>query len=232
MTTTFGSQTLTKELLASRARAYGDYSKSQLHQDAFVLEVLGGKTCGFFVEVGAAGGVVLSNTYLLEKMFSWDGILVEPARGFHRNLWQERSALVDTRAAWSESGKILPFMEPQDAHLSSLACRAMGDGFEATRFSPNTVTYDVVTATLLDLLTRHGAPKIVDYLSLDTEGSEGDVLEAFDFESHQFRIITCEHNHNQPRRQKIIDVLTKNGYRRVCEELSAFEDWYLHESVK
>lgn len=231
MTTLSAIENITRELLASRAAQYGDDAKSQLHQDAFVLEILGGKSCGYFVEVGAAGGVSLSNTYLLEKKFNWDGILVEPARGSHASLWNNRSAAIDVRAAWSESGKILSFMEPKDACLSSLTCRAMGDGFESARFSPTTATYSVITVSLQDLLIRHDAPRIVDYLSLDTEGSEGDILEPFDFDKHQFRIVTCEHNHNGSRRQNVKDILTRNGYRRVCESLSDFEDWYLHESV-
>lgn len=224
-------KTITHELLASRAAEYGSDAKSQLHQDAFVLEILGSKQDGYFVDVGAASGVALSNTYLLEKKFGWDGILVEPAKNWHDGLYSNRTAQVCIQAAWRESGIILPFMEPRDSYLSSLACRAVGDGFEKTRFSPTTATYDVTTISLLDLLLKFGAPTTIDYLSIDTEGSECDVLEPFDFTKYQLRIITCEHNHNQARRQHVFDVLTRNGYRRVYEELSIFEDWYLHESV-
>jgi FkbM family methyltransferase len=223
---------ITHELLAARATEHGEDARSQLHQDAFVLEVLGHKKNGYFVDIGAASGVALSNTYLLEKKFGWRGILVEPARGFYDSLYRNRVSHVCAKAAWRESGQMLQFMEPQDSYLSSLACRAVGDGFEEARFNPTTATYDVVTVSLLDLLVGLGAPTNIDYLSLDTEGSECDVLEPFDFTKYVFKIITCEHNHNQERRQKVYEVLTGNGYRRVHENLSIFEDWYLHESVK
>jgi len=225
-------KTITHSLLAAKAAEYGEAAKSQLHQDAFVLEVLGQKRNGYFVDVGAASGVALSNTYLLEKKFNWDGILVEPARGWHASLYTHRTSHVCLQAAWSESGKLLPFMEPADACLASLACRAAGDGFETIRFAPTTTTYDVATVSLLDLLDGFEAPTIIDYLSLDTEGSEGDVLESHDFAKYRFRIITCEHNHNQARRQKVHEILTRNGYQRAHEDLSIFEDWYLHESVE
>lgn len=44
-------------------------------------------------------------------------------------------------------------------------------------------------------------PKIIDYLSIDTEGSEFDILSNFNFKEFKFRIITCEHNFG-PNRKK------------------------------
>jgi FkbM family methyltransferase len=218
---------ITHEILGERSRSYGGDSKSQLHQDVFVLEMLDHKKNGFFVDIGAASGVDLSNTYLLEKKFGWNGILVEPSKAWHAGLYQNRTSNICLQAAWRESGLLLPFMQPKDSCLASLACRAMGDGFEKTRFDPSTSTYNVATISLHDLLVGFRAPATIDYLSLDTEGSESDVLEPFDFTMYQFRIITCEHNHNQERRQNVFEILTKNGYQRVYETLSIFEDWYL-----
>jgi hypothetical protein len=50
-------------------------SKAQLRQDLFVLSETHYKRNGYFVEFGAANGIDLSNTYLLETEFSWSGIL-------------------------------------------------------------------------------------------------------------------------------------------------------------
>src|SRR5205814_5665025 len=63
---------------------------SQYAQDDFVLEVLGGKRGGFFLDSGAADGVTLSNTYLLEKAFGWSGICVEPNEVFFEALVRNR----------------------------------------------------------------------------------------------------------------------------------------------
>ena len=84
-------------------------SQSQLRQDIFVLSELGFKRDGFFVEFGATNGIDLSNTYLLEKEFSWRGILAEPARIWHENLIENRSANVDFECVWRESGQTLNF---------------------------------------------------------------------------------------------------------------------------
>ncbi|WP_199925172.1 FkbM family methyltransferase [Neorhizobium sp. SOG26] len=76
------------------------------------------------------------------------------------------------------------------------------------------------------MLRKYGAPRQIDYLSIDTEGSEFDILQAFDFGEYEFGIITCEHNYT-PQREKIHDLLVANGYVRVWEKVSRFDDWYI-----
>jgi hypothetical protein len=79
---------------------------------------------------------------------------------------------------------------------------------------------------LNDLLIKHRAPKYIDYLSIDTEGSEYEILEAFNFNEFSFGIITVEHNYT-PQRDMIFALLTGHGYIRKYENISAFDDWYV-----
>lgn len=55
-------------------------SRAQLLQDLFVLFCTESKERGYFVGVGATDGISLSNTYLLEREYGWEGILAEPAK--------------------------------------------------------------------------------------------------------------------------------------------------------
>jgi hypothetical protein len=86
--------------------------------------------------------------------------------------------------------------------------------------------YKVETVSLNDLLAQYGAPAHIDYISVDTEGSELDILEALDFDRWSFGVLTVEHGH-LPQRAKIQSLLTAKGYRQVLSELSGFDDWYL-----
>jgi FkbM family methyltransferase len=200
-------------------------SKAQLKQDIFVLSELSCKTGGYFVEFGATNGVDLSNTYLLETKFGWTGILAEPARVWHDALKANRSGChVDFDCVWSKTGDVLEFNEVNAAELSTIDTFSSVDEHATTRTSGT--KYPVNTISLLDLLRKYDAPKVIDYLSIDTEGSEFEILNAFDFDAYQFRIITCEHNYT-PMREKIYDLLTSKGYTRKFPNLSRFDDWYV-----
>jgi FkbM family methyltransferase len=201
-----------------------DKSKSQLGQDMFVLAELGFKRNGYFVEFGATNGVDLSNSYLLEKDFGWTGILAEPAHIWHDDLIKNRSCLIDFNCVWSKSGERLEFNQVGSAELSTIDVFSEGDEHANTRKIGN--KYEVHTISLLDMLDKHDAPKEIDYLSIDTEGSEYDILSAFDFTNYQFNIITCEHNYT-PMREKIYDLLTSKGYNRKFTDMSRFDDWYV-----
>lgn len=199
-------------------------SRSQLRQDLFVLGSLGFPRAGFFVEFGATDGVGLSNSYLLETEFGWDGILAEPARSWSKALSENRSCAIDTRCVWSETGAKLSFNETNELELSTIDIFSDSDGHAGARERGQ--VYEVETVSLLDLLQSHSAPKIIDYLSIDTEGSELEILGSFDFARYSFRVITVEHNFT-PQRTKIKRLLEKRGYRRVHEDVSQWDDWYV-----
>jgi FkbM family methyltransferase len=199
-------------------------AKSQLNQDMFVLSELGFKRDGYFVEFGATNGVDLSNTHLLEKEMGWTGILAEPAKIWSEDLAKNRNCHIDYDCVWSKSGEVLEFNEVNAAELSTIDTFSSVDRHAATRTSGT--KYPVNTISLLDLLKKYDAPKVIDYLSIDTEGSEFEILNAFDFDAYKFKVITCEHNFT-PMRDKIYDLLTSKGYTRKFTNLSKFDDWYV-----
>jgi uncharacterized protein YlxP (DUF503 family) len=63
-------------------------------------------------------------------------------------------------------------------------------------------------------------------MSVDTEGSELRILQAFDHEKYNVSVITVEHNHT-PQRQEIEALMISRGYRRCFELFSAVDDWYV-----
>ena len=64
--------------------------------------------------------------------------------------------------------------------------------------------------------------------SIDTEGSEFEILKDFDFQKYHIDIITVEHNFTEMR-EKIFNLLIFKGYRRVFIEHSDVDDWYVHD---
>jgi FkbM family methyltransferase len=204
-------------------------SESQLMQDLFVVAALGEMRDGFFVEFGACDGVELSNSLLLEREFGWRGILAEPSRQWHEKLRQNRSSSVDFRCVFSSSGESLIFHETEVAALSTLERFSKEDVHHHTRQEGGR-KYEVESVSLDDLLSDYEAPAVVDYLSIDTEGSEWEILRDHNFSNRIFRVITVEHNYGA-NREKVRQLLSRNGYRRWRPDLTRFDDWYLHESV-
>jgi FkbM family methyltransferase len=199
-------------------------SKAQLRQDLFVLSELNFKKDGYFVEFGATNGIDLSNTYLLETEFNWTGILAEPAKCWHTDLRKNRNCHIDTDCVWSKSNSILMFNEVDAAELSTIREYNSIDAHQKDREKGK--NYDVKTITLIDLLRKYNAPEYIDYLSIDTEGSEYEILSSFDFSQYKFQVITCEHNFTSAR-EKIYELLTSHGYVRKFEDVSKFDDWYV-----
>lgn len=201
-------------------------SNAQLFQDLFVLFMTGEKSGGYFVEFGATNGVTLSNSYLLEKSFGWTGILAEPARCWHADLVANRSCKLETKCVWDKSGERLEFNEVSAQELSTIKTFSDSDGHFQDRQKGE--VYVVETITLNELLEKHGAPREIDYLSVDTEGSELTILSSFDFSKYDIRLITVEHNFT-PAREKIHELLGLNGYKRVFEKFSKWDDWYVKD---
>jgi FkbM family methyltransferase len=217
---------LTREISLMQAEKIVLGAKSQLGQDVLALAVTGLEDKGFFVEFGATDGFSLSNTFLLEKEFGWAGILCEPARIWHKDLISNRSCLIDIRCVSSHSDLLVDFAEAQDAEYSTISEFRDQDRHQNARKGSS--VYEVKTVSLRDLLLTHNAPAKVNFLSIDTEGSEYLILEDFDFTEYKFDLICVEHNYTL-NQEKIYTLLTANGYKRIHAELSQWDDWYVAE---
>jgi hypothetical protein len=62
-------------------------------------------------------------------------------------------------------------------------------------------------------------------LSMDTEGSEFEILKNFDFKEFKFDLILVEHN-NTFKRELLKELLARNGYARINFSERDIEDWY------
>jgi FkbM family methyltransferase len=203
-----------------------DNAHAQLFQDLLVLFLLDEKRDGYFVECGAMDGIKFSNTFLLENKFGWRGIIAEPARCWHRTLSLNRSCLVDHRCVWSKSGETLQFNETPEAEYSTIDALSGLDSHTKRRRDGK--RYAVKTISLCDLLLAHDAPISIDYLSIDTEGSEFAILDNFFPCHYEIGVITVEHN-NTSQRYQIYNLLTSRGYNQVFRELSMWDDWYIKQ---
>src|ERR1700722_17181041 len=161
------------------------------------------KDQSYFVEAGAHDGVGDSQTLALERL-GWDGICVEPSSYF-AGLKRSRKCKVDSRALWSKSGLIKEFMEVTSTELSGLIDSFQPDGWK--RGTRQYTVKKVSTISLHDLLNEHNAPQTIQFLALDTEGSEAEILSAYDPNKHLILTMEIEYNGIPTSREKLLGIL-------------------------
>lgn len=199
------------------------YSTSQLGQDLWVLERTGYKRDGFFVEFGATDGVLLSNTFVLEKHFGWNGLLAEPNPEYFAELQKNRSSkTLDTCIAGRTGDEVEFVMADEFGGIKEYIGRDRHAHRRASYAELPEALLTLTTLSLDDFLKQNKAPKRIDYISVDTEGNELDILSAFPFESWDVRMWSVEHNFTEDR-EKIFELMSSYGYLR--KEVR-FDDWY------
>jgi FkbM family methyltransferase len=174
-----------------------------------------GASPGFFVEVGANEPIVLSQTHTLE-LAGWSGILIEPLPIQAALLRSQRTAQVFEFACSSPdvAGRAVPFFVA--GIYSSLKAELPTVGIQSTE------TISVETRELDQILIEAKAPVPIDFLSIDVEGAEIDVLKGFSFEKWKPRLLVVE--------DRAIDFalhryIQKKGYRWV--KRFALNNWYV-----
>lgn len=192
---------------------------------------------GFFVELGANDGLRQSNTYFLEALYGWQGVLIEPALNNYLDLLQNRSV----KNAFFCCACV-PFDYPQDfvrmtyANLMSVSSSLIMDlpdvgqhVSEAAQFlrdEREIVDFGAVARPLSAILDEARAPNRIDLLSLDVEGAELDVLRGVDHERYRFdhMLVECRDV------GRLDSYLVGVGYRRIAQ-LSAHDYLYVDDMM-
>ncbi len=201
------------------------FCKSQFGQDVHVSgNIYNKKENGYFVEIGAYDGISMSNTYLLEYWYKWKGICVECNPLYFKKLTENRPNSINySWAVFNENDKIMKFIDDNTG-----GCSGFVDTNTHTHIL-NKQIIDVQTKKLTTILDMANAPNFIDFLSLDTEGSEYDILNAHDFDKYLFGYICVEHNFINANRIKIRNLLESKGY--VFYRNNNVDDDYIHSSI-
>jgi FkbM family methyltransferase len=193
-------------------------SSAQNLQDLIVGAVVGGN--GFFVEFGAADGIELSNTFYLEKYLNWHGLLIEPDKYWKTDLKRNRKCQLDYRAVVPSSGSRKKFAFT--SNTSPLHSKLADDGHVQVGIQR---VHKVIGASLEEILKSRNAPKEIDLISMDVEGSELAILDSFNFKTFKVKFWIIEHNFRILEMEKIKKLMFSNGYKLLLEKFSG-QDFY------
>lgn len=186
---------------------------SQHGEATLVLNLLRDDDPGVVVDVGAHDGVSISNSFAFIVHHGWRGILIEPLPEAYAKLvgvHASRENVVCINAACGEqAGTAELYIGPdgREGQMSTLSTDPIFHG------NPRTETIHVDVFTLTDLLDRYGAPADISLLSVDTEGTDYDVLCGLDFSRFRPRIVISEeHPSNPDKHRGKYELLQAEGY--------------------
>jgi FkbM family methyltransferase len=188
------------------------------------LDLFGFKKKGVFIEAGACDGILNSNTFLLEKNYEWTGLLVEPVSEYYLQLDKNRGVATANVAISQVNNKQTDFLITANKDLSTIK------GYEDNDYhSENRKDYNiqkVLTKTLDQLIVENLQNFEIDFLSLDTEGSELDIIKSLNFLKHRINVICVEHNLTI-NRNLIHNHLLENNYKKLLFPFLQIDDFYV-----
>lgn len=183
----------------------GEQYYSQAGQDYFLdTFIFGRKQGGFFLDIGGNNPVSINNTYFFEKNRGWSGLAFEPLEE-QRAKWKDsRTTECLPYALGSETGEA-EFCEYDDHYMSGFSDEVEYRGHVKTR-------YKVPVRRLADILSERGITH-VDFISLDVEGAEIEVLRGIDFSRVDIECFTIENDKGSVRQKRIRDFMKASGYK-------------------
>ena len=191
-------------------------SKSQNGQDLFALLSNDFRSNGVFIEFGAYDGVIFSNTYLLEKQFGWTGILIDPIPSHYESMKQNRHCKLIHGAITAERQESVLIEELPASDLSKFV----------NKRKIFKKIHEVKALTLQEVIDQNLTSTEIDFLSIDIEGEDIEILKSLDLSRYKIKAICVEHNFRKGS-DIIIDFMHKNGYDLVYSEFSKNDYWFV-----
>ena len=181
---------------------------SQNGQDKFVVALLKGRRDGCFVDIGAYDGQDISNTVYLERQLGWRGICVEPIPAIFEKLRAARNCICECACISVRDGTDTFVVVHDNETMSGL--KSTMTAAHLSRIASDQTEEIAVPCHRFDTLLKRNHVDRVDFLSIDTEGSELDILRSIDFAATPISIICVENTYHG---DEIALLLSKQGYQ-------------------
>ncbi|MDR3645998.1 MAG: FkbM family methyltransferase [Candidatus Babeliales bacterium] len=193
---------------------------SQHGQDKYVNEqIFKSKKNGVFVDIGAFDGIDISNTYFFEKELNWTGICIEPIEEVFNLLAKNRNCVCVKGCVFEVTGekdflKVKGYPEMLSGLLETYDERHLRRiDVEINEKGGSREVVKVKTYNFNDLCKQNNITHI-DYLSIDTEGSEESIIRSINFDEIFIDVISVENNFNS---DFFYNFLTQKNYKLLCK---------------
>lgn len=193
---------------------------SQFRQDELInTKIFKNKSEGFFVDIGAYDGISQGSNSLFFEQLGWKGICVEPNPFLYKELVKNRKCECYNFAVSNKIGTE-DFLYIQKGGPNTLGGLMSGYSNDTgLKQLMDTTNHDIIKVKT-ELFENIVQNKVIDYLSIDTEGNELKILETIDFEKFDISVMSIEINSNG---RSIHELLIEKGYNSFlylgCDEI-------------
>lgn len=203
--------------VSSRARNYRFHG--QFDTDRIIRSYFPDQERGCCIEVGAVDGLFISNTLHFEES-GWDVLCIEPIPAYFERLKVNRKNALNYAVSNVNSDDVrFTVVEMSNNNLSSVSGLQLDEKLFADHVNLNlnpTRREISVKARRLDWCIEHHFPReTIDFISIDTEGNELDVLKSFDVNGYHTRLLVIENNYDEPTIERYLQPLGWRKDRRV-----------------
>jgi FkbM family methyltransferase len=199
------------ERLIENAKKQNLRFSAQFMQDKMAYLFFEGKKDGFYIEIGANDGYNGSTTFWAQQL-GWKGICVEPQKTTFERLQKYRNCALYNFAISDKTQKNVEFIAfPERDFRSGISNTMSQQHIEDAKKLSNMQTTTIDTITFDDMMKDFPDIKHIDFLSIDTEGHEINVLQSIDFDKYSFGFITIETEENSD----VVEFIKQKGYKML-----------------
>lgn len=196
-------------------------SYAQNGEDMVLLRVFGSQPTGVWVDVGANHPVADSVTKNFHDM-GWTGINLEPVPTLFDLLVQMRPDDVNLCVAASDRDGVMTFHRNNTNPDLSTFTTDWARGYRNQGHDVQDV--DVPVVRLTAVCDQYLDGKVIDFMKVDTEGHELEVLRGHDFARHKVRVLLAEATPD--RLDDLVDHLAGHEMRFVA--FDGLNAWFVH----
>lgn len=186
-------------------------SYSQNSEDVLIDRLLGNKKTGFYVDVGAYDPSRLSNTKRFYKN-GWTGINIEPDPRKIEKFYKLRARDLNLNVGVANKNGRLDYFEFEPDTLSTFSKQA-GESYKRQGFKLTGIS-KIPVLKLSGIFEKYSKGKHVDFMSVDVEGYDLEVLKSNNWKKFKPKLLCVEADE---KAEKNIDkFLAKIGYEKIC----------------
>lgn len=192
-------------------------------EDIYLKSLFKDTLRGVCIEVGAYDGISMSNTFHFEKL-GWRCLCIEPVESSFINCKKNRADALQYCISDADKADQELTVFALNTNLSAITSLQPDQRLIESHkhLITDVIKQTVKVRSLTSILNELNFPTDIDFISVDTENTELDVLKGIDFKKYNIKVFVVENNYNEPFCE---EYLKNFGYVKIHR--IAVNDFYI-----